>query len=303
MMRKTLFFIILSGVLFAGGFLRFKIQKKVDLSQFLKPYISQFTFVASDREGNIFVSQRGKNSFVEVFKDGRVEEKGIGEYSNIDSLETDNEGNLVIMAGKGNRPFLVWLNPKTGKVLRTMDLFEKFIGIRDAKVLHPNDLLMIIGVPKDKSRRKFSHHILDFQGNFIASFFELKNKNVNVGDLMVVNLDNFGNCPPAFDYSLKKIYLCCPISSTIKIFDYNGNKIGEVNWPERGIFFVKKGKIYVQRRSSENRMVIFSPGKGKEEVEMWDSLPGFPRGSSLDGTLFFVGGEKGQTLILATVED
>ena len=301
MRKKTFLFIIISGVLFAGGFLKFNIQKRVEL-KYLKPYSSHITFVASDEKGNIFVSQRGRDSFVEILKGGGIEEKSLGEYSNLLSLDTDNEGNVVIMASKKNWPFLIWLDPETGKVLRAMDLFKKFISIRDVKVLHPKNLIMIIGVPKDESLRKFSHHILDFQGNFVTSFFELKNKHVNLDSIMEANLDNFGGCPPRFDYSMERIYLCCPVSSTIKIFDYHGNKIGEVNWPERGLFFVKKGKIYVEKRSSKSAVIIL-PGKGTEEMEIWDSSPGIPKGSDVNGNLFFLGGERGQILILASVEE
>lgn len=287
-----------------------KIEREIDLSFFLKPYQPHLVFAAVDSQGNIFITQRGKDSFIKVDPTGevilRAPQKIEGEITKFD---IDNAGNpACIFSGRqeGNYFYLplVWFDGITGKKIREINLGEKFNFVAHIKILRPKDIILVNGIAKNEELRKHSLHLVDFNGNCLKSFSPCKEQG-NVEDVINKNQDYFAS-PPQIDSNNMIIFQAFPSISLIEIFDYSGNHIGETEWIGKKKFLIYSENLWFQ--DAEGFIVLEKKGnnyiatKVKIRDEKKAPIPWYPIATDSSGNIYFLGDKQLQTLKIYAIQ-
>ncbi len=184
-MRGIVSLILLINVLSGAQNLRFRLEKEVDLSFYLRPFEAYRVFVGPDFQGNLFISQKGKEDFIKIDCEGRIVLKGPAKIEGeIINMDVDASGNPVCLypirrlskeKGKGDSLVfpLVWYDGKTGKKIKELNLAEEFFTLFQFKILRPFNFILVNGLANKEELKKFSLHIIDFEGDILVSFSEV----------------------------------------------------------------------------------------------------------------------------------
>lgn len=281
-----------------------KIEREIDLSFFLKPHQPHLVFAAVDSQGNIFITQRGKDSFIKLDPTGevilRAPQKIEGEITEFD---IDNNGNpACVFTGRQAGSYfdlpLVWFDGITGKKIREINLGEIFNFVAHMIILRPKDIILVNGIAKDEGLRKHSLHLVDFNGNRLKSFSPLK-KQRDIPEIIDENRDYFAS-PPQIDPNNMTIFQAFPSTGLIEYFDSSGNRIGETEWIGRDTFLIHSGNLWIKDaegfRVLEKKGNSFIPTEVRIKNDKKARVPWFPIASDSSGNIYFLGEKEFQTL-------
>lgn len=304
MKRAWLIFLIL---IFSVSFSHpqsLKLEKEIDLSFFLNPYQPFLAYAAVDSQGNIFIAQRGKDSFIKLDPAGQVilraPQKIEGEITKFD---IDNEGNAVcVFRGRttGNYFYLplVWFDGITGKKIREINLGEIFGLVTQIKILRPKDLILINGLARNEKPIKHSLHLIDFNGNLLRSFSPLKHQG-DGPEIIDKNSDYFA-VAPYFDPDNLLIFQAFPELGQVKYFDLNGNQIGEADWSSKNTFLIYSGNLWIKDKEGfrifEKKGNTFVPTEAMVKADNNSPINGYPIAIDSSGKIYFLGGKESQML-------
>lgn len=310
MKRFLLIFLIISLPFYFIYSQSLKIEREIDLSFFLKPHQPHLVFAAVDLQGNIFITQRGKDSFIKVDPTGevilRAPQKIEGE---IIKFDIDNNGNPVcVFFGRKEGSYfifpLVWFDGITGRKIREINLGEKFNFVAHIKILRPKDIVLVNGVAKDEELRKHSLHLVDFNGNCLQSFSPFK-KQGNLDDVLKENQDYFAS-PPQIDSNSMTILQAFPSISLIEIFDYSGNHIGQTEWIRRKKFLIHSENLWFQDaegfRVFEKKGNNYIPTKVIIKDVKKAPVHWYPIATDSSGNIYFLGEKEFQALKIYTMQ-
>lgn len=282
-----------------------KIEREIDLSFFLKPYQPQRVFAAIDSLGNIFITQLGKDSFIKFDPTGEVILKAPQKIEgDIREFDIDNYGNPACvftgtLAGSSFYLPVVWFDGITGKKIREINLGEIFSFVANMRILRPKDIILINGIAKNESLRKYSLHLVDFNGNHLRSFSPFKQQKGDIPDLIDENRDFFAS-RPQIDPNNMTIFQSFPATSRIQYFDYSGDPIGETEWLGKNTFLIHAGNLWIADsegyRVLEKKGNSFIPTKVRIRDDKKTRVPWDPIASDLSGNIYFLGNKEFQTL-------
>lgn len=307
--------IVLSVIFFLIPFIysqNLKLEREIDLSHFLKPYQPHFVFVSLDTQGNIFITQRGKDSFLKLNPSGEIIQHGPQKIEGeITRFDVDSNGNPVcLLTGRMTPKYfylpLVWFDGISGQKIREINLGEMFNLVTHFQILRPNDLILVNGIAKDVKLPRNSLHLLDFNLNLIKSFSPLKEQLGDTPSLIDKNPDYFA-VAPKFDPDNQIIFQAFPGAGLIRYFDLNGNQVGETEWVGRNVFLVHTGDLWF--KDKDGFMVFkkkgnrFEPAGLSLKEDKGSSTPGYPVAQDTSGRIYFLGGDKSQTLKIYVLEN
>jgi hypothetical protein len=305
---KKRFLIIL--ILFLPTYLVFpqslKIEKTIDLSYFLKPHQPHLVFAATDFQGNIFITQRGKDSFIKLDATGKMILTGPQRIEGeITTFDIDKDGNpMCLFPGMedGSLFFLplVWFDGTSGKKTKEINLGETFYFVAHLIVLGQNNVILVNGITRSDDLRDYSLHLVDFNGTRIRSFSPLR-KRGDTTETIKDNQDYFAY-RPRFDLTNMTIFQGLPSIGQIQYFDYSGNRVGETEWTNRETFLTHSGNLWIKRDEGFQELKKEGPRFIPTEVIITDDkkapIPWYYLTSDLWGKLYFLGGQEFQTLIV-----
>lgn len=193
-----------------------------------------------------------------------------------------------------------------GKKIREINLGEKFNIVTHLQILRPKNLMLVNGIAKDEGLPRNSLHLVDFNLNLIKSFSPLKEQLGDTTSLMDKNPDYFA-VAPKFDPDNLIIFQAFPAAGIIRYFDLNGNQVGETEWVGRNIFLVHSGDLWI--KDKEGFRVFKKKGDRFEPAKLWikddkgNPIPGYPVAQDTNGRIYFLGGDKSQTLKIYVLEN
>ncbi|NPV82454.1 MAG: hypothetical protein HPY46_02560 [Candidatus Aminicenantes bacterium] len=201
---------------------------------------------------------------------------------------------------------LVWFDGISGQKIREINLGEMFNLVTHFQILRPNDLILVNGIAKDVKLPRNSLHLLDFNLNLIKSFSPLKEQLGDTPSLTDKNPDYFA-VAPKFDPDNQIIFQAFPGAGLIRYFDLNGNQVGETEWVGRNVFLVHTGDLWF--KDKDGFMVFkkkgnrFEPAGLSLKEDKGSSTPGYPVAQDTSGRIYFLGGDKSQTLKIYVLEN
>ncbi len=311
-MRKILILTIFTFLLSEYSFPQvLKLEREIDLSFFLRPKEPHRIMVGVDNDGNIFVTQERKEEFLKLNPQGKIIFRGpLKVEGEIHYFSVDGSGNPVCFfsprISKNSCIFpLVWFDGKNGKRIKEINLCDLFELITFLKILQPENIILINGIIKNENFRKYSLHTIDFDGHHLKSFSPVKDPSDIRGEK---NREYFQHYTFLIDSRNKKIFqgLPFPERMMVRIFDYSGNQVDEIN--------LEHGSLY---RSIPDKNGIWIHN-GKMEYEFFSSLKGryVPTGKKMTKgrgeyflesdrlrNLYFAGGESFQVLKIYTIKE
>jgi len=307
MKKRFLFVSFLPMVLCFAHSQNLILEREIDLGFFLKPHQAHLVFAASDSAGNVFITQRGNDSFLKLDRAGKVvlraPRRNEGE---IIKFDIDGYGNSVCVfsgrleEGKFRLP-LAWYNGSTGEKLKEINLGERFSFIAHLRILRPRDLILVNGIASEEGFRNDSLHLLDFDGNHVNSFSPFGNQGLTVEAILERNGDYFASSPQ-FDSTNGIVFQALPEMKLIRYFDLAGNRLGETDWAERDHFLLHSGNIWFQ--GAEGFRVVEKKGNQyvPTNVNIKDAdgarVPWHPVAVDSYGNIYFLGGKDLQSLII-----
>ncbi|MDD8031835.1 MAG: hypothetical protein PHQ25_07535 [Acidobacteriota bacterium] len=311
-MRKFLITLWLTLFLFSLNYSQnLKLEREIDLSFFLKPHQPHLVFAAIDSSGNIFITQRGKGTFLKLDPAGEViltaPQTIEGEITKFD---IDNLGNPVcVFAGRytENRASLplVWFDGITGKKIREINLGEKFNLVAHLKILRPKDIILVNGIAKDEGLPRHSLHLVDFNGNRLKSFSPLKEQ-AAFPEIVNRNPDYFA-VDPKIDSNSLIIFQAFPSKGLIDYFDYAGNRLGDTEWAGSDLFLAYSGNLWIRDKDGfkvlEKKGDRFVPIKAKIKDDQGAPIKWYPLALDSSGKIYFLGDKTLQTLKIYRLQD
>ncbi len=281
------------------------LEREIDLGFFLKPHQAHLVFAALDSGGNVFITQRGNDSFLKLDQAGKVvlraPRRNAGE---IIKFDIDSYGNAVCgFTGRqeGSRFSLplVWYDGSAGEKLKEINLGERFSFIAHLMILRPRDLILVNGISSEDAFQNDSLHLLDFNGNRVNSFSPFGNQGSTVEAVLERNGDYFASSPQ-FDSTNGIVFQALPEMKLIQHFDLAGNRLGETDWAERDLFFLHAGQIWFQGaegfRVIEKKGNRYVPTGANIKDADGTRVPWHPVAVDSLGNVFFLGGKDLQTL-------
>ncbi len=289
-----------------------KLKKEVDLSFFLRPNQPDRIMAAVDDSGNLYITQWRKDEFLKLDRTGKLILRAPSRIEGeIGSFDLDNSSNIVCMFPPKmvkNITYipLVWFDGN-GKRKREINLGNLFEVIISLKILRPEDIILVNGVMKEESLRKYSLHTIDFEGNHKNSFSPVgKISKEDIVSFVSNNREYFSSPRSLFlDQKNRKILQFLPFSEgkKVRVFNYSGNLIDEmsldpyVRWriiPYNDGIWIYTTKEYTFFKSMGAKYFM-------TEKKM-EAIPWYFLTSDLSGNLYFVGEKSFQVLKIYTME-
>lgn len=314
-MRKILFLILLMFLFSVYSFSQIlKLEREIDLSFFLRPNESHRIMAGVDSDGNIFITQERKEEFLKLNQNGEIIFKAPSRVEGeIFHFDVDSSGNPVCMfsprMAKETRTAifpLVWFNGKNGNRIKELNLADLFELITFVKILRPENIILVNGIGKDDEKmKKYSLHIIDFNGTHIKSFSPVKDPSNIRGEQ---NREYFQPYLFFIDWRNKRILQGLPFAEEIRvrIFDYSGNQIDEMSLDRscRWRMLPHKNGIWIYNGKGE---YAFFQSSAKKYLSTGNKMVRIPTEyfitSDWSGKLYFAGGEKSQILKIYTIEE
>ena len=296
------------GLLFSQAL---RVDREMDLSRYLRPHQPHRAVAAVDSLGNIFIAQRGNDSFIKIDPAGeivlRAPQKNEGE---IVEFDIDRVGNPVCLfrgrvEGASFVAPLIWFDGVTGDKIREVNLGQDFSFVAQMRILRPRDLILVNGLVKREIPPGHSLHLIDFNGNRLGAFSSFEKRQGDVPTIIGANQDHFGS-PILIDPDHLRIFEAFPSTGLIRYFDYAGNALGETEWMGRNPFLVHSGNLWF--RDAEGYRVVekkenrFVPTEDRIKDDKGMRVPWYPLTSDSRGNLYFLGDTEFQTLKIYAVK-
>lgn len=309
MKRSIVFIIILSLPGFLGS-QALRIDREIDLSRYLRPHQPHRAVAAVDSLGNIFIAQRGNDSFIKMDPAGqivlRAPQKNEGE---IVEFDIDRVGNPVCLfrgrvEGASFVAPLIWFDGVTGDKIREVNLGQDFSFVAQMRILRPRDIILVNGIAKGEMPPGYSLHLVDFNGNRLGAFSPFEKRQGDILTIIDANRDSFGS-PILIDPDNMTIFQAFPSTGLIRYFNYAGHALGETEWMDRNTFLIHSGSLWF--RDEEGYRVVekkenrFVPTEKRIKDDTGTRVPWYPVSSDSQGNLYFLGNREFQTLKIYSV--
>lgn len=314
-MRKILFLIILMFIFSVNSSSQIlKLEREIDLSFFLRPYEPHRIMAGVDSYGDIFITQERKEEFLKLSQSGKVIFRAPSRVEGeILDFDVDGSGNPVCMFSPrmfketGTAIFsLVWFDGKNGNKIKELNLADLFELITFVRILRPENLILVNGIGKNENMKKYSLHIIDFDGRHIKSFSPVKDPSDIRGEQ---NKEYFQRYLFFIDWKNKKIFQGLPFADEIKVivFDYSGNQVGEMSLNHFSPWRIlpHKNGIWIYNGKGEYEFFQSSTGKFLSTGIKMLRIPALSFITSDQyGNLYFADGDKkSQILSIYTIKE